>query len=370
MKPTLRKDGRWMVQVRVNPGPKGRTPIYGHSEAECLQNAQDFVAGKSLAATLRRFETGTLAAFIYDTYTRHVYPEIRATSKRRHDVNLRLHILPALGHLQLHEITVDDVLTLKESLRRQDNRKGELSPKSRREVLLLLRSVFNLAMKLGIVAKSPAHIVSLPIIPNKQTRSEPEPDFTERIFAQAHGHWMRGPLFAALFLGLRRGEVCGLKWSAIDRKKLVLHVREQRHPDLPDGSTPKTDKTRELPITQGLLDHLDALGDQSSIYVFTDGGKPILPNEVSKRVPRLCAKAGLEQRRFHDLRSFAASNLSALGVDAVTIMEILGHTELSTTRLYLDGKAAQKRAAFEKLLSGRLPGVDLTTGTDNSRANN
>lgn len=370
MKPTLRKDGRWMVQVRVSPGPKGRTPIYGPSAEECVQNAQDFLAGKTIAATLRRFEPGTLADFIYSTYTRHVYPEIRATSRRRHDVNLRLHILPALGHLHLAEITADDILTLKESLTRQDKRNGELSPKSRREVLLLLRSVFNLAIKLGIVSKSPAHIVSLPIIPSKQTRSEPEPDFTERIFAQAHGHWMRGPLFAALFLGLRRGEVCGLKWSAIDRRKLVLHVREQRHPDLPDGSTPKTDKTRELPITQGLLDHLDALGDQSSIYVFTDGGKPILPNEVSKRVPRLCAKAGLEQRRFHDLRSFAASNLSALGVDAVTIMEILGHTELSTTRLYLDGKAAQKRAAFEKLLSGRLPGVDLTTGTDNSRANN
>ncbi|HRI43012.1 MAG TPA: tyrosine-type recombinase/integrase [Fimbriimonadaceae bacterium] len=370
MKPTLRKDGRWMVQVRISPGPKGRTPIYGHSEEQCLRNAQDHLAGKALAATLRRFESGSLAAFVYGTFTRHIYPDIRQTSRRRHDVNLRLHILPALGHLQLAEITVEDVLGLKESLVRQDKRKGDLSAKSRREVLLLLRSIFNLAMRLDAVAKSPAHKVSLPTVPSKKARTEPEADFTERLFAQAHGHWMRGPLFAALFLGLRRGEVCGLKWSAIDRKKLVLHVVEQRHPDLPDGSTPKTDKPRSLPITKSLLDHLDALGDPGSIYVFTDGGKPILPNEVSKQVPRLCAKGGLEKRTFHDLRSFAASNLGALGVDPITIMEILGHTELSTTLKYLDGKTAQKRQALAKLLSGRLPGAGLTTGSDNKQAQN
>ena len=50
MKPTLRKDGRWMVQVRISPGPKGRTPIYGPSAEECVRNAQDFLAGKMPAA--------------------------------------------------------------------------------------------------------------------------------------------------------------------------------------------------------------------------------------------------------------------------------------------------------------------------------
>jgi integrase len=86
-----------------------------------------------------------------------------------------------------------------------------------------------------------------------------------------------------------------------------------------------------------------------SAFVFTNRGKPLIVDEVSKLTARICEKAGLPSIDFHDLRAFAASSLIGLGVDPFTVMEILGHTDLRTTSIYIDTKSAQKKAALLKL---------------------
>jgi integrase len=169
----------------------------------------------------------------------------------------------------------------------------------------------------------------------------------------ARGSWMEGPLVMALFLGLRRGEVCGLKWSAIDRKKMRVEIREQRHPLLPPGSKPKMQKVRTLPIHASVLERIDQLGDRSSLYIFTmKNHQPIRPNSLSDAMEWLCRDAGIKRQTFHDLRSEASSNLAALGADPWSIMEILGHTKMDMSMLYVNQRERNKRDALGLLIQG------------------
>ena len=362
-----RKDrAGWIAWARVAPGPKGRIAVYA-ATAEAADVEARALEAAARIPDLPNFSPGSFAHFVYKVWTPRTYPEVRSTTRQAYDGLLVHHILPALGRLPIADIGYTEMDTLKRSIARRDKREGLPSPKRVREILMLVKSILGLYAKLERAQNRQARedwsLVRMPEPPRKKERPQPEADFTERLMAQAKGHWMEGPLLCALFLGLRRGEVCGLKWSAIDRQELRLSVSEQRHPKLAAGSTTKG-KPRTLPITERLIQHLDALGDRESVYVFTMPGKggriPLLENEISKQTPRLCAKAKVGRRTFHDLRSFAASNLLDLGVDLVSIMEILGHTKIDTTELYLYAREKSKREGLSKLLDARLGDISKT----------
>lgn len=347
-----------MVHIR-HPATKKRIPIYGPTEEECLAKAEKALE-ELLEVTRERIEApenipGTFSHFVFQTYCKHTYDGARATTIKKYDQLLRHHILPTLGHLFLDEVCHDDIQAMKDGLKRCDKREGELSPAQVREVLLRTREIFKLAIDLDVLdGKNPARLVKLPLKPKKKQRTDPERDFTANLLAKAAGTWLFGPIFSALFLGLRRGEVCGLKWDRIDRENNLITINNQRHPEYPGDSDPKGED-RVLPIPTELLAWIDKVGDKNSPYVFTQqDGKPLFPNEVTEQVPKLCVAAGLKRRTMHDLRSFAGSNLAALGVDPFTIMEILGHKELDTTLIYVNAKQESKRQAVAKLLQAHL----------------
>lgn len=365
---TQRKDGRWMAYARIAPGPKGRMAVYGATAEEADREARAIEA-EARIPDLPDFSPGSFSHFVYKVWVPRTYPEIRNTTREFYDALLVHHILPQLGKMQIAEVGYAEMEALKRSISRRDKREGVPSPKRVREILMLTKTILGLFAKIerakGSQAREDWSLVRMPDVPRKKDRPEPEPDFTERLLGQAAGHWMEGPLFCALLLGLRRGEVCGLKWSSINRERMVIEIKEQRHPKLKAGSVTKGEP-RSLPVPEAFLRRIDELGDHDSVYVFTmpmrKGGRvPLLENELSKQTPRLCARAGLQRRTFHDLRAFAASNLVALGVDLVTVMEILGHTKLDTTELYVSSREKSKRDALSKLLNARL-GDNRETG--------
>lgn len=344
---TMRKDGRWMARIRR----KGERPlaVYGKTEQEAEEKLAALAKAGSGPAP-PAYSAGTFAEFVYSVYTPHVYPDIRNTSRRKYDELFRYHILPALGRLPIAEIGIQEMQALRQGLKRTDRRKGPLSPTHVREIVLREKEVLKLAHGLGYTSRTDWRIAKAPDRPRKKPRIEPDPDFTERLLLAAEGTYMVGPLFCALFLGLRRGEICSLKWKAIDRKNLRIVVSEQLQAI--DGQVRTKGDTRVIPVPQELMARLDEWGDKDSEYVFTVCGAPLRPNEVSKQTPRLCEKAQLPRCTLHDLRAFAASNLFALGVDPITVMEILGHTNLNTTMIYAYGREHKKRKALGRLLKG------------------
>ena len=79
-------------------------------------------------------------------------------------------------------------------------------------------------------------------------------------------------------------------------------------------------------------------------------GTPLDPGNVTRRFRELLAEAGLEQRRFHDLRHSCGTFLAARNVHPRTIMQILGHSQISTTmNVYTHTEMDSMRSALDSL---------------------
>jgi integrase len=153
----------------------------------------------------------------------------------------------------------------------------------------------------------------------------------------------------ALSLGLRAGEVLGLQWNDIDFDRATLRVTgaiQRLRGKLVRSSTKTSASARALDIPPILLRHLQRRQVQQAdereraaeqwaehgLVFTTRRGTPIDPRSLTRDFKRVLKKAGLPQTiRFHDLRHSCATLLIAQGVHPRVVMEILRHTQISTT---------------------------------------
>lgn len=159
------------------------------------------------------------------------------------------------------------------------------------------------------------------------------------------------PILLAAYYGLRRSEVVGLKWSAIDFSENTLTVRHTVH-STEEGivvkdrlKTKSSYRTLTLePFVRGeLLKHCEkqeqmkkvmrsAYSKEYTDYVCVDAlGRLYNPDFVTEHFGQLLKKHNLKKIRFHDLRHSCASVLLAQGVAMKQIQEWLGHSDMSTT---------------------------------------
>jgi integrase len=187
---------------------------------------------------------------------------------------------------------------------------------------------------------------------------------------------VRDDRFAALFLlelttGIRRGQVCGLKWSAIDLDvgKITIHdnrvVVGGQALDKAGGKTRNADKTISIDrATVAALRRWRELQDSereffgsdypSHGYVFTyQDGRPAHPDSIRQRFDRLAAAASLPRITFHDLRHSYATGALRAGVSPKVVSERIGHANigffLETYAHVLetdDREAAEQAASF------------------------
>ena len=145
-----------------------------------------------------------------------------------------------------------------------------------------------------------------------------------------------------LELGLRIGEVCGLKWSDIDTKSKILTVQRTvsriylgKNNTRVEISTPKTrSSARQLPIPENflpILRQLKKLYADDTWFLSENSRKPVEPRCYRTSVKRYPRQAAVQVVRPHILRhSFATTCLRA-GCDVKTISTLLGHASASTT---------------------------------------
>ncbi|MFV6032326.1 tyrosine-type recombinase/integrase [Streptomyces sp. NPDC056264] len=157
---------------------------------------------------------------------------------------------------------------------------------------------------------------------------------------------------------------------------------------------PKTKKSRNpVPIPQPFLPYLqehraqqaedraaagDLWDDHDAVFTRPDG-RPLDPRQDWKEFKELLEEAGISDRRLYDgSRHTAGTILNELGVDMVTIMEILRHTQVSQTRRYVKGRSELSREAMRRMGDTFLPQLqraappapvtETTTETTDSRA--
>lgn len=173
-------------------------------------------------------------------------------------------------------------------------------------------------------------------------------------------------LAAAVFLGLRQGELLGLTWADVDFDAGLVRVRKQldRSGSRVEPKTPKAVREVVLMPTLGRLLREHKLRTPFSTpgdYVFTtSAGTPYYWRNVSKRgLERAKQRAGLDgegrpRLRFHDLRHTFASILVAQGENVVYVSRQLGHASVKQTLdtyAHLIDRAEHAQRASERLES-------------------
>jgi integrase len=197
--------------------------------------------------------------------------------------------------------------------------------------------------------------------------------------------------FAALFMlelttGIRRGQICGLKWSDVnlDLGEIVIHdnrvVVGGRARDKAGGKTHNADKTISIDrATLAALNTWRLSQDRErqffgtdyhpGDYVFTfEDGRPPHPDSIRQRFDRLAAAAGLARITFHDLRHSYATGALKAGVSPKVVSERIGHADvgffLQTYAHVLknDDRAAAEQAAAFLIGSDDKPSQDNEHG--------
>ena len=181
----------------------------------------------------------------------------------------------------------------------------------------------------------------------------------------------RSPSLGTLILlgaltGMRRGEICGLRWSDVDLDDGGLEVT-QSVVAVPGGlaaKSTKTDRGRRVCLDSSAVAALTAHQERATqwadmagtaihpdAFVFSnrpDGRQPLRPDTVTTFFMRLRDDLGLPSVRLHDLRHFTATQLIAAGIDVRTVAGRLGHADASMTlRTYSHALAERDREAAD-----------------------
>lgn len=180
-------------------------------------------------------------------------------------------------------------------------------------------------------------------------------DELNKLFEAVAGTKLELPVLLGAFYGLRRSEIVGLKWSAIDFEQNIITISHTVTSCNLDGKcvivakdTTKTKSSRRtLPLVPYFHEKLLAVKAQQERnqklcgrsynrefleYICVDDiGDRFKPNYITSQFPKLLERNGFRKIRFHDLRHSCASLLLASGVPMKHIQEWLGHSDFSTT---------------------------------------
>lgn len=360
-----KSDGKWTGSVSLDDGK--RKVIYGKTRTE-VQEKMKALLHEQQRGKLVANSSQTVEQFIVDWLENTHRRKVRPRTYERYREAVHLHIVPALGHIQLQKLTAQHVRAF--YTKKEDE---GLAPSTITCYHSVLHLALDMAMKWGIIPQNVCNLVS----PPRRARFEIQPLTTEqaeKLLTTVRGHKWEALYILALATGLRRGEILGLKWQDIDFKTGVLHVRRilSRVPSKMPGRThvyveaePKTKQSRRsvaiAPFAMAALHghkvrQLEAklkagAAWQDHDYVFcTSFGTHLNPNEVVAALKKLLKQAELPNIRFHDLRHSAATLLLKLDVHPKIVQELLGHTQISMTMdIYSHVLPGMHREVIQKL---------------------
>ena len=305
--------------------------------------------------TLRAAPSVTLREYAEDWLKRAEAGEIRTRSGyaykpsalRGYRQALDDRVLPDLGAVKLAAVRSADIQDLADRLVA-----GGLSASTVRNALLPLRAIFRRAAgPRGIVAVNPTTGLELPAVTGRRDRIASPTEAEELLASRPEAD--RTLWATAFYAGLRRGELRGLKWEAVDLTAGVIHV-EQGYDDKEGVIATKSDAgRRKVPIVGALRAYLVAhrlRSGRASGYVFTGRGTGAFTPSAVRRRAATAWKAENSRRAerevelndgtklgrlvpigLHECRHTFASTLIAANVNAKTIATYMGHSSIKIT---------------------------------------
>ena len=299
----------------------------------------DPAAGK---VTFREFSTRWLAE----------RPQLRPRTRELYEGQLRLHILPTFGDLELGQITPSRVRTWRADLLTA----GMPGVSTVSKCYRLVHAVFATAVEDGLVVRNPCVVKGA----SAERPAERPVATIAQVFAIADtiAPELRAAVLLATFCGLRLGEVRALRQRHVDLLHRTVRVEEQ-YQELADGTLvlgpPKTDAgVRTIAIPQVIVPDLEhhlatvKLGDGGLLFSTSSGG-PVRRATLYTAWQRATKAVGITGLRFHDLRHTGNTLAAATGASTKELMSRMGHASSRAALIYQHATQDRDAVIAEKL---------------------
>lgn len=339
-----RKDGRWEGRITIGYRADGK-PIqrylYARTQEELLRKLhheierhRDMTITEDYKMTLRDWLDRWLHEYVQHT--------VRENTFRDYEQIIQNHLNPYLGDKMIYSITKRDVQKLYNHLeekghrRKTSNQSHALSSGMVRRIHTVFHQAMEKAVQESIIAINPTEGVVLPKLkytPKRILNEEQLDLFLETV--KRNPDWYVF-FYLELTSGLRRGEICGLRWVDLNEGTGQLHIKRSISGGKGLICQPKTEASmRTITLSHSTLEALRGWRERvNSEWVFPnplDTNMPMPPLRAYDQLKEVLEEAELPDIRFHDLRHTFATHALSGGVDAKTLSEILGHTNPSFT---------------------------------------
>ena len=277
---------------------------------------------------------------------------VRARTTQGYATIINRHLIPKLGGVRLGELTASHIQAYQAKALREGrvDGRGGLSPQTVRHHRTLLSVTLNQAVKWELVSRNVAQAVRAPRVRKREPRFLTI-DEIERLLSAARDTPYYTAIHLALYSGLRRSELCGLRWQDVDLDRGELSVAQTmirlngRGIVLEEpkrGASRRSIALSEAPI-RVLRDHKPAENSRGDLVL------NLLPDTLSHGLMDIVEAAGLDVS-LHDLRHTHASLMIRAGVPMKVVQERLGHASILTTMdLYAHIMPGMQEDAARKL---------------------
>ena len=346
---TIRKrsDGRWEGRIIIghkNDGTPIFKSVFGKTQKATLKQLHqmlDLYCDVDLTEECRM----TLGEWMDKWLDEYMIFTLRESTINGYRNMIEHQIKRFIGDKQLAYLTTADLQKFYNKIKK-DGRAiehpihgKELSNSMVRKVHMILHQALNLAVRERLIVRNPTIGTTIPkkSYTEKQVLCDSQLDkFMDAIKREQYWYDF---FYVEIMTGLRRGEICGIKWSDINFTEGTLSIRRsvttKAGGGLMIGETKTNAGERKIILPPSVLTLLrEKQSDAICEWVFPhymNPSDPLHPDAAYRKLKTLLKSVELPLIRFHDLRHTFATHAMQGGVDAKTLAGILGHTDASFT---------------------------------------
>ena len=346
---TIRKrsDGRWEARIIIGHKNDG-SPMYKSAFAKTQKSALkqlhqllDLYRDVDLTEECRM----TLGEWMDKWMDEYMIFTIKENTIKGYRSQIDHQIKPFIGHKQLASLTTADIQKFYNKIKKEGRVHPHpihghvLSDSMVRKIHMMLHEAMEVAVRERYIVRNPTDNTTIPkkTTTEKQVLDDSQLNrFLEAIQGEPYWHDF---FYVEVMTGLRRGEICGIKWSDIDFNEGTLCIKRsvstKEGGGVSIGET-KTDagvRTIIMPPSVATLlwkKRSDAINEWVFPH-YTNPSDPLHPSSAYKKLKTLLKRLELPLLRFHDLPHTFATQATDGGVDPKTLAGILGHTDASFT---------------------------------------
>jgi len=356
-----------------------RKGIYGKTKEEVRDSIKELIRIQDSGQSPH---TGMILMKDYlNEWLELIKPTLKHKSYDAYESLLRIHLIPQLGHIRLSKLTPEHISGAWVRMLKEGHSATLIE-----HCHLRLSKAIHDAMKRKLITRNPMQFVIKPRVEAKEMNPLSLEDIP-RVLEVAKATEYYAIIHTAIYTGMRRNELLGLRWKDINLDEAVLHLNRSTYRAKGGVTEYQTTKTksgsRAIELTpssaivlrkQWELQKKDAktygykVTEDTPVFIRRTG-KPLLPTTVTIGFKKIVKKLDLDDVRFHDLRHTHATIMLLQKVHPKVVQERLGHSKMSTTMdLYSHVMPSMQKDAVKKfelaLETSKKPPIGVEIGVE------